>query len=279
MALVYRVPDDDPDMQRAVEQARATFRYFWRELSWEYRRIVPGLDLAAIKVPFTDPPDVQGPEGANAEQMWLNEITFDGREIKGTLLNSPQWLTSIKEGDEATVPISGISDWMYAINERVYGAYTVNLIRSQMSRSERSQHDSAWGLNFGDPNQIELMPAEWFGKKSGGGFFSKLFGGGGASAPTPLELETTEHPMAANMADSLEEFLDNDPSNVHSKDDLGFTLLHQQTMAGTAIGVSILLKRGADPNAVTDNGLTPLQLANTLGWKQVAETLIAHGAK
>jgi hypothetical protein len=38
--------DSDPEMQRAYESARATFRFFWRELAWERRRIVPALDLA-----------------------------------------------------------------------------------------------------------------------------------------------------------------------------------------------------------------------------------------
>ncbi|WP_429827641.1 DUF2314 domain-containing protein, partial [Campylobacter concisus] len=28
-------------MQRAFEQARESFKYFWRELYWERRRIVP----------------------------------------------------------------------------------------------------------------------------------------------------------------------------------------------------------------------------------------------
>ena len=45
---VFMSKDDDPEMQRAYENARATFRYFWREISWERRRIVPGLDLANL---------------------------------------------------------------------------------------------------------------------------------------------------------------------------------------------------------------------------------------
>jgi uncharacterized protein YegJ (DUF2314 family) len=47
--------DSDPEMQRAYESARATFRYFWREVAWERRRIIPALSLAAVKAPFSDP--------------------------------------------------------------------------------------------------------------------------------------------------------------------------------------------------------------------------------
>ena len=47
---------------------------------------------------------------------------------------------------------------MYAISGEVFGAYTVNLMRSRMGRQERQEHDSAWGLNFGDPTKIRVAP-------------------------------------------------------------------------------------------------------------------------
>lgn len=276
MSEVYFAADQDPAMQRAKEKARETFRFFWREMSWESRRIVPGLDLACVKVPFSDPPEMKTTEGIGIEEMWIDEVDFDGQLVTGKLLNSPSWLKSVKEGDEANIPLNEISDWMYAIEGRVYGAFTVNVLRAQMERGERRQHDEAWGLDFGDPAEVQVVPSEWFGKKSGG-LLKRLFGG--ASSPTQAELDAMEHPMAANMAESFEEFLTNDPSNVHSKDERGLTFLHQQALAGTAIGVSILLKHGADPNAVTNQGMTPLALAQSLGWKQVAEVLVAHSAR
>lgn len=39
-------------VNRAGERARKTFKYFWRELFWERRRIIPTLDFAMVKVPF-----------------------------------------------------------------------------------------------------------------------------------------------------------------------------------------------------------------------------------
>src|SRR6476620_11652286 len=32
---VFTFDNSDPEMQRAYESARATFRYFWREIAWE----------------------------------------------------------------------------------------------------------------------------------------------------------------------------------------------------------------------------------------------------
>ena len=79
--------------------------------------IVPGLGLACVKVPFCDPPSARkrSQEGPAVEQMWVNEVSFDGKLVKGVLINSPHWLKSVKEGDDVEVPISGISDWMYSV--------------------------------------------------------------------------------------------------------------------------------------------------------------------
>jgi uncharacterized protein len=35
---VFMFDNSDPEMQGAYEKARATFRYFWREVAWERRR-------------------------------------------------------------------------------------------------------------------------------------------------------------------------------------------------------------------------------------------------
>jgi uncharacterized protein YegJ (DUF2314 family) len=251
--------NNDPAMQAACENARSTFRYFWREVSWERRRIVPALDLACVKAPFTDGP--RGQQGKpQVEQMWLGEVDFDGEVVSGVLLNSPNWLQSIQAGDSAQFPLREISDWMYAISGEVYGAWTVNLLRSRMSARERKEHDSAWGLNFGDPAKVRVIPAKW--------------GPGGKSSQLDQE-----HPMSESMASSLTEHLAKNPSLLRDKGDRGWTLLHNQALAGSLATVKVLLDAGADPNAVGDDGRTPLQLARSLGWDRVAALLVSKGAK
>ena len=53
---IFPSPSDDSEMDQAALKARDTFRYFWREMAWEQRRIVPALELAAVKAGFSDPP-------------------------------------------------------------------------------------------------------------------------------------------------------------------------------------------------------------------------------
>lgn len=64
-------------MIEAFKNAQKTFKYFWRELSWEYRRIVPTLSFSCVKVAFMQETDnVQ-----NIEHMWINDVQFDGNNI------------------------------------------------------------------------------------------------------------------------------------------------------------------------------------------------------
>ena len=99
---VYASPGDDSEMEQAAARARQTFRFFWREMAWERRRIIPGLELAAVKGSFADPPEVraQNPEGLEVEHMWLIDVDFDGRRIRGTLINSPLSLKTFQEADD-----------------------------------------------------------------------------------------------------------------------------------------------------------------------------------
>lgn len=187
---VFMVKDDDPEMEAASKKARETFRYFWRELFWERRRIIPGLSIAAVKAPFSDPPGHDAAGRPGVEQMWINEVDFDGDTISGMLLNSPNWLTSVRQGYAARFRIDEISDWMYDQLGVVCGAYTVNLMRSRMKPQERWTHDDAWGLDFGDPAFVRVVPEQ---KKPG--FFRSLFGG-------KTSEEIGDHPMSVNMVSS-----------------------------------------------------------------------------
>jgi uncharacterized protein len=218
-----------------------------------------------VKAPFSDGPDSDRPE---AEHMWLGEVDFDGKVISGVILNTPNWLESVQQGDRVEVPLAKISDWMYVQLGEVFGGYTVNLMRSRMGRRERAEHDAAWGLKFGDPNTIYVVPEQ----KPAGGFFSRLFGGA-------KNTEIGEHPMSENGAPSFKQQLKQDPSMVNTKNERGWTYLHHQALAGSLATVKILLEFDADVNAVTDHGMTALQLAKSLGWEKVVALLKGKGGK
>ena len=79
--------------------------------------------------------------------------------------------------------------------------------------------------------------------------------------------------MGESMASTLKDQLAKDASLLAARDERGWTLLHHEALAGNTATVKVLLEAGADPNAVTDRGMTPLQLAESLAWDRVVALL------
>ena len=249
----------DEQMLSASLGARATFKYLWRELSWENRRIVPALEMYAAKVGFETGLD----DGPGVEHMWLGHLNFDGKKLTGVLLNEPSWTSSFGPGDNIEFRFNQISDWMYVINGHVFGAYTVNLMRSRMSSTERRNHDEAWGLDFGDPYKIEVLyPARSRGK----GVF-KIFKNDVEQKQE--DLMQLEHPMSLNMSSSFKESLQKSDKLLHYIDDKGNSMLHLEALAGNANIVGILLEHGAKRNCENNYGQKPLDLAKIFEWNSV----------
>jgi uncharacterized protein YegJ (DUF2314 family) len=264
----------DPAMKHAYEKAQQSFKYFWRELSWEHRRIVPGLDMAMVKLPFTDGPRTDGKP--DYEHMWIGQVDFDGETVSGKLLNSPNWLTSVREGASVRVPFSHLEDWMMTDQGRAYGGFTVNVMRAQMGSKERREHDSAWGLDFGDPAVVRVeIEREGKPRKS---FLTGVFGG---EKRTPEQEAHRDHPMCVNMLESLEKELRGNPSFGLSPDAEGWTLLQREALAGNLGVVKVLVRHGADVTAKTPHGRTASELAGGIGWPEIARYLdqCASGGK
>ncbi|MFB6366318.1 DUF2314 domain-containing protein [Paenibacillus elgii] len=240
--------EESPKMLEAYKKAQETFKYFWRELSWEYRRIIPALDVACVKVRFSQ--IMEDNDTPTVEHMWVNEIDFDGENIKGILINEPNLLTNIKVEDTVIVPLSQISDWLFTQGGITFGGFTIQAARSEMSDNERKEHDEAWGLDFGDYNDIWVVTNQ-------------------QKYPENLE----EHPMSKNMREKLIEFLQQNPGELTSKDDLGNTLLHRESIAGNRTSVEVLLQLGVAKNAKNKNKKTALDYAKQLNWENIIPIL------
>lgn len=260
---------DDPAMQNASRAAQSSFRYFWRELSWERRRIIPGLDMTMVKLPFTDGPRTDG--NPEVEQMWIDDIDFDGDTVSGTLLNAPNYLSSVKQGASVSMPFSHLSDWMMTSGGRVYGGFTVNLMRARMSAKERAQHDAAWGLEFGDPKDVRV---EIRGNtKPAAGLLTRLF----CKSDREREGSKTfrDHPMCVNMLPEFASQLQTDRSVAGSVGSDGWTLLQREALAGNLGVVKLLVTFGADVSVRSPNGYTAAELAQKIGWTEVADFLLS----
>ena len=277
---VFVTSGDDPDMKKAQALSRKTFRFFLRELSWEKRRIVPGLDIAAVKVAFSDPPEMRSqiPGELDVEYMWLSEVEFDGRKLRGVLLNEPDSLQSVHEGDHVEVNPNKIVDWLYSVMGEVCGGFTIQAMRNKMDKRELKQHDKAWGMDFCETGVMRLVPDSYLPedvqkKRTNVPDVPNMFIQGDYKV-----IDSLEHPMSVNTREMLEESLAGDPSFLQMTDESGLPLIHTLTIAGSLDGVDVCLNHGADPNQTAENGMTPAKLAKGLGWKKVLARLEQAGA-
>lgn len=142
-----------------------------------------------------------------------------------------------------------------------------------MGSMERRSHDSAWGLDFGDPNTVAHYPTGLPEPKKKG-FFVKIFSKS-EQQENPYEGIDMEidHPAALNLKEGFDQALTEDPSAVHEPVAEGWTLLHMQALAGSRSCVEVLLKHGAKKDVTTPLGHTPLDLARILGWTEVEKLL------
>ncbi|OJJ14804.1 hypothetical protein BKI52_40300 [marine bacterium AO1-C] len=246
---IFFAKGDSPEMLEAFRKAQETFKYYWREVSWEYRRIIPALEVACVKVAFTQ--QLADDEEPTVEHMWINNVSFDGDEISGTLVNEPQQLTNVQLNDEVTVPLRQISDWLFAIMGKTYGGFTIQAMRSLMSEDARKAHDEAWGVDFGDFEEV-LWAYE--------------------QKEHPENLE--EHPMSRSMKDQWLKFVQNDSDEITNQDEYGYNLLHREVVAGNATSVEILINSGYfDLQVKTNQGKTALDFAHQLEWSHIIPLL------
>ncbi len=237
---------ENPKMIEAFKKAQETFKYFWRELSWEYRRIIPALDVACVKLAFIQEINNE----TVVEHMWINEINFDGEKIKGILVNDPDELTNVSNGEYVEISANQISDWLFVTQYKTYGGFTIHAMRSEMNETEREEHDKAWGLNFGDYNDILIAYEQ---------------------KENPENL--IEHPMSKNMQESLHDFIKTNPNELTAQDEQGYTFLHREAIAGNSTIVKVLIDSGADVNAKTHSNKTALDFARQLKWEHLIPLL------
>lgn len=258
---------NDPEMDKAFKKAQETFKYFWREQSWEYRRIIPGLNVSCVKAAFSEETEAGK---TIVEHMWINDINFDGDTVKGYLINEPYDIKNVQVGDYFEIPLAHISDWLFAITPSVqkpkglsklfssskeplpkaYGGFSIQKMRSDMSDAERKDHDHAWQMDFGDFNDILVVNKQ-------------------KEEPENL----IEHPMSKNMKEKFVEFLQQNPDDIHHIDEDGLSLLHKETIAGNLTSVKVILEFGADKTVQSKAGKTALDYAKQLNWEHIIPVL------
>lgn len=170
------------------------------------------------------------------------------------------------------MPFGHLTDWMMTTDGRAYGGFTVNLMRSRMGARERQQHDQAWGLDFGNPDDVEVEIQRQ--PKPKAGLLAGFFGRG--SRPRDAPSTFSDHPLCVNMIPKIEAQLQADSSIANTVSEDGWTLLHQEALAGNLGVVKLLVTFGADTSVRSPNGYTAAELAQKIGWTEISNYLHPH---
>jgi hypothetical protein len=125
-----------------------------------------------------------------------------------------------------------------------------------MTEKELKEHDNAWGMNFGDPNNIhveEMLSFDEF-------------------LITPSS-ELPEHPMSKNMVENSEAGIKDMGSRINDPAVFGMTMLQFESSAGNLAQVKLLLKYGADKRIKNIHGQTAQDLAEMFNWSEILAVL------
>jgi len=258
--LIY-APEGDPELEAASKRARATFKYFWRTYTLDKNRVTPTIETAYIKVPIygtTADGETRG------ESPWWQPYFFDGTEVYAVLINQPIYVTEFSVGYRMKIPLANITDWSFDTGEKVYGGFTIHLLRSRMSDEARKQHDERAGMPYGDPEFPLISPLLQGPQASLADSLADPMAG-----PLPPDID----PNSAAAVPVWRKQLGEQPELMSRTDDTGLNLIQQQCVAGNLDIVQVLVEAGADTQVKRADGLTLIELAQETGWPHIAEWL------
>ncbi len=114
LAPMVEIDPDDPEMIKAVAEARAAWPRF--VAAFEARA---GQHFS-VKAPVT--------YKDNTEFIWIEVESLEGDYLYGVLANEPGDLGPLKEGSKVRVPVAELNDWCYLTDkEDIVGGFTVQV--------------------------------------------------------------------------------------------------------------------------------------------------------
>lgn len=126
---VHMVSGEDPEMNSAMEQARASVTTFITSL----RNPGQHQTYFSVKAKIVD--------GEHSEHIWLYDVSYEENLFMGKIGNTPLNVKNVSLGDEITLDPSEISDWMIVEDNKLVGGYTIRVLRNRLSGEEREKFD------------------------------------------------------------------------------------------------------------------------------------------
>jgi uncharacterized protein YegJ (DUF2314 family) len=117
------VAADDPEMAATVTRSQETIAEFIAALE----EPPANASSFAVKKKFV--------EGDESEFMWLTGVTFADGTFTGTLDNDPNMVTNAKIGEQYSVTVDEVQDWLYFEGDEMKGGYSVKLLQQRFEEN------------------------------------------------------------------------------------------------------------------------------------------------
>jgi len=118
---VVSFDSDDPEMNGAIAESRRR----WPEFLQAYEARAPGQRFN-VKYPF------KVKRSTKNEHIWIGVTAIRDGHVTGTIDNEPDNDIGHANGESVTVPVTGLSDWLYIPNgasEKDFaGGFTVKVV-------------------------------------------------------------------------------------------------------------------------------------------------------
>lgn len=82
------------------------------------------------------------------EHIWLANIEYKDGQYTGVVDNVPLSIKNVKMGDTLNISNADITDWFYIEDGKLYGGYTIRVLRDKMSEKERRQFDENFPVTY-----------------------------------------------------------------------------------------------------------------------------------
>lgn len=119
------VSKDDPEMKKAMADARAHLPHFWQVMA----EAKNGEEDFSIKIRITD--------GKEVEYFWCNELKVEKGVVTAMIDNDPELVKTVESGQRIPVKEADIVDWFYMKHDKMIGNYTSRPLMKSMNAEEK----------------------------------------------------------------------------------------------------------------------------------------------
>ena len=124
---VVKMPGEHDETNASIARARASLQEFWTAKA----NPPEGVDGFALKVRVTD--------GDRIEHFWLADIVNEEQAYIGTITNTPNVVSNVKQGERHKFTADQITDWMFMRDGKIVGNETMRPLLKELAPEEAAR--------------------------------------------------------------------------------------------------------------------------------------------